>query len=107
MRGNPLKCGAYGGHCFAGLAALIVLSGCKPVGPDYNRPATTAPVAYKEAGAATAIAPPPNPNGGTWQPASPSDGMLRGKWWEIYQDPQLNQLEEHIATDNQSLRSAV
>ena len=27
--------------------------------------------------------------------------MLRGKWWEIYQDPQLNQLEERIATDNQ------
>jgi NodT family efflux transporter outer membrane factor (OMF) lipoprotein len=33
--------------------------------------------------------------------------MLRGKWWEIYQDPQLNQLEERIATDNQSLRQAL
>jgi NodT family efflux transporter outer membrane factor (OMF) lipoprotein len=32
--------------------------------------------------------------------------MLRGKWWEIYQDPQLNKLEERIATDNQSLRQA-
>ncbi|MGA7859934.1 MAG: efflux transporter outer membrane subunit, partial [Terracidiphilus sp.] len=60
-----------------------------------------------EMGASTAVVPPPNPNGGTWQPASPSDGMLRGNWWEIYQDPQLNQLEEHIATDNQNLRSAV
>ena len=29
--------------------------------------------------------------------------MLRGKWWEIYQDPQLNQLEERIdATNNQA-----
>jgi NodT family efflux transporter outer membrane factor (OMF) lipoprotein len=107
MRGNPLKFVAYGGHCFVGLAALMLLSGCKPVGPNYSRPATTAPAAYKETGASTAIAPPPNPAGGTWQPASPSDGMLRGKWWEIYQDPQLNQLEEHIVTDNQSLRSAV
>ncbi len=107
MRGDPLKFVAYGGHCFVGLAALLLLSSCKPVGPNYSRPATTAPVAYKEAGASTAIAPPPNPAGGTWQPASPSDGMLRGKWWEIYQDPQLNQLEEHIVTDNQSLRSAV
>jgi NodT family efflux transporter outer membrane factor (OMF) lipoprotein len=33
--------------------------------------------------------------------------MLRGKWWEIYQDPQLNQLEEHIAADNQTLRQAL
>jgi NodT family efflux transporter outer membrane factor (OMF) lipoprotein len=33
--------------------------------------------------------------------------MLRGKLWEIYQDPQLNQLEERIATDNQTLRQAL
>jgi NodT family efflux transporter outer membrane factor (OMF) lipoprotein len=33
--------------------------------------------------------------------------MLRGKWWEIYQDPQLNKLEERIATDNQTLRQAL
>jgi NodT family efflux transporter outer membrane factor (OMF) lipoprotein len=33
--------------------------------------------------------------------------MLRGKWWEIYKDPQLNQLEEHIATGNQTLRQAM
>ena len=33
--------------------------------------------------------------------------MLRGKWWEVYGDPQLNQLEERIATDNQALRQAM
>jgi NodT family efflux transporter outer membrane factor (OMF) lipoprotein len=33
--------------------------------------------------------------------------MLRGKWWEIYQDPQLNQLEERIETYNQGLRQAL
>jgi NodT family efflux transporter outer membrane factor (OMF) lipoprotein len=33
--------------------------------------------------------------------------MLRGKWWEIYQDPQLNQLEDRIADNNQSLRQAL
>jgi NodT family efflux transporter outer membrane factor (OMF) lipoprotein len=32
--------------------------------------------------------------------------LLKGKWWEIYQDPQLNKLEERIATDNQNLRQA-
>ncbi len=89
------------------LAALLALAGCKPVGPNYNRPGYQAPPAYKETGATTVSVPPPNPAGGAWQPAAPSDGMVRGKWWEIFGDPRLNQLEERIATDNQSLRSAV
>lgn len=87
------------------MAAVGSLAGCKPVGPDYQKPAYTAPAAYKETGAPT-VAPPPNPHGGSWQPASPSDGLLKGKWWEVYQDPQLNQLEERIATSNQNLRQA-
>ena len=33
--------------------------------------------------------------------------MLKGKWWEIYQDPQLNQLEERIATNNVQLKQAL
>jgi len=93
-----------------GLAALLMLAGCKPVGPNYSRPSYTAPPAYKETGASTVqtpLPPPPNPQGGGWQPANPSDGMLKGKWWEIYQDPQLNQLEERIATYNQGLRQAL
>ena len=88
------------------LAALALLSGCKPVGPNYNRPAYQPPAAYKEAGGG-AVVPPPSPAGGAWQPATPSDGMLRGKWWEVYNDPQLNKLEELVATNNQSLRSAL
>jgi NodT family efflux transporter outer membrane factor (OMF) lipoprotein len=92
------------------LSALILLSGCKPVGPNYNRPSYTAPPAYKETGATAVqapLTPPPNPEGGAWQPATPSDGMLKGKWWEVYQDPQLNQLEGRIATYNQGLRQAL
>ena len=89
------------------LVATLTLAGCKPVGPDYNRPGYQAPAVYKEAGASTVVVPPPNPAGGGWQAANPSDSMLRGKWWEIYQDPQLNQLEERIAANNQSLRQAL
>ena len=33
--------------------------------------------------------------------------MLKGKWWEIYQDPQLNRLEERIDTNNVQLRQAL
>jgi NodT family efflux transporter outer membrane factor (OMF) lipoprotein len=88
------------------LLFLTLLAGCKPVGPNYSRPGYDAPAAYKETGA-TAVIPPPAPAGGSWQPASPSDGMLRGKWWEIYQDPQLNKLEDRIAAENPTLRQAL
>jgi NodT family efflux transporter outer membrane factor (OMF) lipoprotein len=33
--------------------------------------------------------------------------MLRGKWWQIYNDPQLNQLEERVAAVNQGLHQAL
>jgi NodT family efflux transporter outer membrane factor (OMF) lipoprotein len=33
--------------------------------------------------------------------------LLKGKWWEVYQDPKLNELEERIATTNQTLRQAM
>jgi len=89
------------------LVATLTLAGCKPVGPITIDPATRLPRSIKKAGASTALVPPPNPAGGGWQAANPSDSMLRGKWWEIYQDPQLNQLEERIAANNQSLRQAL
>ena len=90
------------------LLSLACLTACKPVGPNYNRPGYQAPAAYKETGASAVVVPPPSPeNGGSWQSAAPSDGMLRGKWWEIYHDPQLNGLEEHIAPENQTLRQAL
>jgi len=96
------------GWVFVGVS---LLTGCKPVGPNYSRPGYQAPAAYKETGASTVLAPPPNPAGGGWRPANPSDGMIRGQWWEIYQDPQLNQLEDRISPkgqpNNQTLRQAL
>ncbi len=89
------------------LASCLLLTACKPVGPNYNRPGYAAPAVYKEAGGSAVVAPPPNPQGGAWQPANPSDGMLKGKWWEIYQDPQLNALEERIDSTNVQLRQAL
>ncbi len=89
------------------LLALVLLAGCKPVGPNYKQPAYQPPAAYKETGASSVVLPPPNPQGGAWQPANPSDGLLKGNWWEIYQDPQLNRLEDRIATTNVQLRQAL
>lgn len=92
------------------LAALLVpafTTGCKPVGPDYKRPEYQAPASYKETGSSAVVVPPPSPAGGGWSPANPSDGMLRGNWWEIYKDPQLNKLEERIEANNPNLRQAL
>jgi NodT family efflux transporter outer membrane factor (OMF) lipoprotein len=90
----------------SGLGVLMLVAGCKPVGPNYNKPGFTAPPTYKEMGA-PAVTPPPNPVNGEWKSASPSDGMLRAKWWETYNDLQLNQIEERVATNNQQLKQAM
>lgn len=77
----------------AGVAALGLLSGCT-VGPRYARPAAPAAPDYKET--------PPG-----WKAAQPSDQIAKGKWWEIYQDPQLNALEEKISVSNQTLKASL
>jgi NodT family efflux transporter outer membrane factor (OMF) lipoprotein len=76
------------------LAGLTLLGvGCA-VGPRYSRPAAPAPPEYKETPA-------------NWKQAQPSDQLSRGKWWEIYQDPQLNSLEEKVDVSNQTLKAAL
>jgi len=94
-------------HCRlepAALYALILialsatLTGCN-VGPKYTPPATTAPPLYKES-------PPQFKESGDWAVAQPGDAMLRGKWWEIYNDPELNALEDQLNIDNQNIKQA-
>jgi NodT family efflux transporter outer membrane factor (OMF) lipoprotein len=77
-----------------GLAALLLTS-CM-VGPDYSRPSVPTPVAYKES----------PPAGEGWKVAQPGDHVPRGKWWEIFGDPQLNALEEQVTLGNQDLKAA-
>ncbi|MGC2620091.1 MAG: efflux transporter outer membrane subunit [Acidobacteriaceae bacterium] len=82
-------------------ALALLVAGCT-VGPNYHRPdAVPAAPAWKE----NAV-PPPNPPDGTWKQAEPSDATLRGKWWEIYGDTQLNGLEDKVAVSNQTLKAA-
>ncbi|HZL20320.1 MAG TPA: efflux transporter outer membrane subunit [Polyangia bacterium] len=74
--------------------AALALCGCA-VGPDYKRPDVSVPAGFNEQ------APP-----GAWKHAQPSDGVLRGKWWELFGDPQLDALEEKVAVSNQTLKAA-
>lgn len=80
--------------------APLLLAGCM-VGPKYHTPATDAPSAYKE------LNPPADSkDAATWKVAQPSDDALRGKWWEIFNDQQLNALEEKVNVSNQNIASA-
>ncbi|PTL84711.1 RND transporter [Vitiosangium sp. GDMCC 1.1324] len=71
------------------LLAALMLASCA-VGPDYVRPTVAVPEHFKEAAEG-------------WKVAQPSDRKDRGAWWESFHDPELNALEEKVATSNQTV----
>ena len=76
----------------------ILFTGCV-LGPKYRTPSVATPAAatYKES--------PTNfQDVDGWKVASPSDGLLRGHWWEIFNDPDLNVLEDQVDINNQNIR---
>ena len=78
---------------YLGLTAAVVLlcAGCM-VGPDYFKPSVPMTATYKEDQG--------------WKLARPSDTIPRGKWWEIFGDPQLDALEEQVSEANQNVKVA-
>jgi NodT family efflux transporter outer membrane factor (OMF) lipoprotein len=70
------------------------------VGPKYGKPTVPLAPGFKEA--------PPESfkESDGWKPAKPGDQTLRGKWWEIFGDPQLDALEEELTISNQNLKVA-
>jgi len=80
-----------------------MLAGCN-VGPKYVPPAMTAPTAYKES--PEQFKETGDQAKGEWTVAEPQDATLRGKWWEIYNEPDLNALEDQLSVDNQNIREA-
>jgi len=59
------------------------------VGPNYIKPALQVVPAYKEAKG--------------WIPATPADGVPKGAWWAMYNDPVLDALEAKVAVNNPTL----
>jgi NodT family efflux transporter outer membrane factor (OMF) lipoprotein len=82
---NTLKYAVFG--------SLLFLNSCM-VGPKYIRPTAPMPAAFKEE----------LPTG--WKEAQPDDGAVRGKWWTVYNDPQLNALEDQVIISNQNVLAA-
>lgn len=82
----------------AGLCSLLLCGGCT-VGPKYHPPTSPTPAAsnYKES--------PVNfQDTQGWKVANPQDAMLRGKWWQIFRDPELNSLEDQLEINNQNIK---
>jgi NodT family efflux transporter outer membrane factor (OMF) lipoprotein len=96
---RPLSayCPLPAAYCLLSLAfCLLFTAGCM-VGPNYQRPTAPVPAAFKEP-------PTNNPDEiNRWKPAQPNEAAARGKWWEIYNDPDLNALEEQVNISNQNV----
>jgi len=85
--------------CAAAVSFILLgmLAGCV-VGPKYHAPAPQAPaLEYKES-------PTQFKENEGWTVAQPADAKLRGKWWEIFDDPELNALEEQLNINNQNIK---
>ncbi|MGC1872554.1 MAG: efflux transporter outer membrane subunit [Acidobacteriaceae bacterium] len=82
--------------------ALIccAVTGCV-VGPKYHPPVTQAPAAYKEAPPAQSTQ---STDTGIWKVAQPQDAMLRGNWWEVFHEPELNALEDQLNINNENIK---
>ncbi len=81
------------------IAAMLTLGGCM-VGPNYTKPAVPISPAFKE-GPPAAFK-----EGDGWKTATPSDQVLRGDWWTMFGDSQLDALETQVDTANQTLKAA-
>jgi len=82
----------------ASVASVVLQVACV-VGPRYSRPSVQVPSAYKEL-------PQDEKTQSQWKLAQPNDAMTRGKWWEVFGDPSLNELEEKTISSNQNIAAA-
>ena len=81
------------------LIGLILFKGCDKA-PKYANPTAPTPPSYKE------ITPENFKETDNWKFARPKDDVIRGKWWEIFNDSQLNALEEKVNISNQNIALA-
>lgn len=84
----------------------LLFAGCS-LAPKYTRPGTILPLVFKEAGSTSGGSIKADSDETPWTTARPSDQMPRGQWWTVFNDPQLNTLEEQALNANQNLKAAM
>jgi len=80
--------------------ALLFAAGCNPA-PKYARPPVETPPAYKE------LTPADYAATDGWKVAQPQDAALHGDWWKVFNDPELNALEDQATQANQTIAQAM
>ncbi|GFZ88216.1 efflux transporter outer membrane subunit [Dyella caseinilytica] len=74
------------------IALGVALGGCS-LAPAYKTPVTPQAQAYRDVG--------------PWVSAEPSDHLPRDHWWQLYSDPQLDQLQTQLLANNTDLAVAL
>jgi NodT family efflux transporter outer membrane factor (OMF) lipoprotein len=72
------------------LATAAALSGCAPVGPNFERPAAIVSPQFKEIAG--------------WKIATPRGNEAKGEWWSVFNDPELSRLERAVVISNQTVK---
>src|SRR5713101_3453277 len=89
------------------LSVTLVLAGCA-VGPNYKRPAVSVPVTYRGNAAETVPATEPSASEPAKAPAANAAPESLGdeKWWEVFQDKELQELIRTALQNNYDVRIA-
>src|SRR6202167_4428107 len=75
----------------APLIAALAVSGCVPVGPNFERPAAVVSPQFKEIKG--------------WKIATPRESEPKGAWWSIFHDPEFDQLMRVVVVSNQTVKA--
>jgi len=76
----------------AATMGFAFLAACTVVGPNYVRPIAAIEGNYREIDG--------------WKVAQPQDNTLRGSWWEIFNEPELNSFVSQVNISNQTVAAA-
>jgi NodT family efflux transporter outer membrane factor (OMF) lipoprotein len=84
----------------AALTCFALFAGCN-FAPKYADPSVNTPAAFKE------MTPAQSAETDGWKTAEPMDNALRGQWWEMFHEPELNAFENQVNLSNQTVAAAL
>ena len=82
------------------LGCLVLFAGCS-FAPKYTKPSVQTPAAFKE------LTPEQSKETDGWKTAEPKDDVIRGQWWEMFHEPELNAFEGQVVVSNQTVAAAL
>jgi NodT family efflux transporter outer membrane factor (OMF) lipoprotein len=88
------------GPIIVSLACVVLFAGCS-FAPKYSEPSVQTPAAFKE------MTPAQSSETDGWKTAQPDDDKLRGQWWKMFNEPELNAFESQVNVSNQTVAVAL